>query len=95
MCRWLGQSSAFSAASVPVCHFALQEDVPQFRLTSVLGLYNADFAKLCEQRDEKEDGVEDKKKDPVGPAQVEPAQWNNDKRQDQRQTQRSCKNPRQ
>lgn len=80
---------------VPVCHFALREDVPHLRLASESVLYIVDHAKLCEKCNEKEGGVEDKEKDPVGPTQVEPAQWDNDEGQDQRQTQRSYKNPRQ
>ena len=52
----------------------------------MFGLYNLDLAKLCEKCNEKENGVEDEEKDPIGPTQVEPAQWNNNEGQDQRQT---------
>lgn len=58
-------------------------------------VYNVDLAELSKQCDDKEDGIEQEEKDPVGPTQVEAAQWNNDEGQDQRQTQRSNKNPRQ
>lgn len=92
MCR---RGHRSSAASVPVCHFAYREDVPRSRLTSESHLYTVDLSKLCEQRDDKEDDVEEEEKDPVGPTQVEAAQWNDDERQDQRQTQSSCENPRQ
>lgn len=70
-------------------------DVPHSRLASESHLYDVYRAKLCEQRDDKEDDVEDEEKDPVCLTQVEPAQRDNDEGQDQRQTQRSCKNPRQ
>lgn len=80
---------------VPVCHFALWEHVLHLRLASESVLYIVDHAKLCEKCNDKERGVEDEEKDPVGPTQVEPAQWDNDEGQDQRQTQRSYKNPRQ
>lgn len=62
---------------------------------SVSGLPNVDLAKLCEHCNDKEDGIEDEEKDPVGPTQVEAAHRNNDEGQNQRQTQRYCENPRQ
>ncbi len=96
MCRRRCHWSALCAASVPVCHFALRagetspiSDWPQRESH----LYNVYLAKLCEQRNKKEGEVEDEEEEPVGPTQVEPAQRNNDEGQDQRQTQRSCKNP--
>lgn len=79
MCR---RGCHSSAASVPVCHFVYQEDVLHFRLTSESHLYTVDLAKLCEQCDDKEGGVEEEEKDPVGTTQVEPAQWNDDEGQD-------------
>lgn len=54
-----------------------------------------DETKLCEQCDEKEDGVEDDEEDSVASIQVESAQRNNDEGKNQRQTQRSCEDPRQ
>lgn len=92
MCRRGRHPSALSAAPVPVCHFVLLEDIAGLKASD---LYTVDRAELCEQRDDEEYGVEDEEKDPVGPTQVEPAQWNNDEGQDQRQTQRSCEDPRQ
>lgn len=80
---------------VPACRFALWEHVPHLRPASRSVLFKVDCAKLCEKCNEKEDAVEDEEKDPVGPTQVEPAQWDNDEGQGQRQTQRPCKNPRQ
>jgi len=52
------------------------------------------LAKLCEKCNDKEDDIEDEEKDPIGPTQVEVPERDHDKRQDQRQTQRSCENPR-
>ena len=54
-----------------------------------------DFSKLCEKCNDKKGGVKDEEEDPVWPAQLEPAQRNSDEGQDQRQSQRSHKNPRQ
>lgn len=80
---------------VPACHLALREHVPHLRLASQSVLFKVDCAKLCEKCNEKEDAVEDEEKDPVGLTQVEPAQWDDDEGQGQRQAQRPCKNPRQ
>lgn len=54
-----------------------------------------DLSQLCEQCNEKENAVEEEEKDPVDTIHLELAQRNNDEGQHQRQTQRSCKNPRQ
>lgn len=54
-----------------------------------------DFPKLREKCNEQKGDVEDEEKDPVAPAYMEPPQWDSDEGQDQRQTQRSHKNPRQ
>lgn len=82
-----------SRNSVPVHHY--KWDVPCFRLASESDLLHVDLAKLCEQCNDKKDGVEDEEEDPVRPTQVELAKRNDDEGQDHRQTQRSCKNPRQ
>lgn len=54
-----------------------------------------DLSQLCEQCNEKENAVEEEEKDPVDAIHLELAQRNNDEGQHQRQTQRSCENPRQ
>lgn len=54
-----------------------------------------DYVKLGQKSDDEEDDIEHEEKDPVFPTQVEPIQGNDDKRQDQGQTQSSCKDPRQ
>lgn len=64
-----------------------------FRPAAASGLRNTNLAKLCKKCNDKEDDIEDEEKDAIGPTQVEAAEWNDDKGQDQRQTQRSCKNP--
>lgn len=54
-----------------------------------------DLPKFCEKCDKKEGGVEDEEEHPVPLAQVEAAQRDGDERQDQRQSQSSCEDPRQ
>lgn len=63
---------------------------PQSGVTS-----GVDLPELCEKRDEKKYAVEYEEEDAIGPTQVELAERNDDKRQDQGQAQRSCKNPHQ
>lgn len=59
------------------------------------GLCSVNLSKFCKQGNDKKDSIEEDEKAPIRPTQVEPAQWNDDEGQNQRQTQRSHQNPRQ
>lgn len=86
MCRRC-HSSAFSADSLPVCHSSSWQDVLQCHTGLSVRSHKVDYAKLCEHCNDEKGHIKDEEKDPIASVQVEPAQRNNDKGQNQGQTQ--------